>query len=249
MDASILHEDLELFRRVMRVMKALEDGEMNLLGQPFSPPSNIGFHPGFNPDHPNYRLDTAPQDVAMEQDDGRADNVTMEYYDDEEEDEEYEEDDAEERAEGENEDDGDDDEDDEDDDCTESDDTSNYYEEPPISQCSDGALSSLRLPASSETFIASPAIEGSQNIEEHDGDADLRCWDHGCSGRKFTTRSNLKRHLKEKSEARPECRCPRCGAVFSRTTARNTHVARGSCNRIRRYSNGRIRPNVRTTDG
>ncbi|KAK4185833.1 hypothetical protein QBC35DRAFT_502776 [Podospora australis] len=71
----------------------------------------------------------------------------------------------------------------------------------------------------------------------------LRCWDHGCNGRKFTTASNLRRHRKEKGQERPECPCPRCGAVFSRTTARNTHMERGSCNRIRRYSNGRARPN------
>jgi hypothetical protein len=36
--------------------------------------------------------------------------------------------------------------------------------------------------------------------------------------------------------------------VFSRTTARNAHVAKGSCNRIRRYSNGRVRPNLRVKD-
>jgi uncharacterized C2H2 Zn-finger protein len=76
----------------------------------------------------------------------------------------------------------------------------------------------------------------------------LCCWEHGCNGRKFTTASNLRRHRREKSRARPECRCPRCGAVFSRTTARNTHMERGSCNRIRRYSNGRIRLNRSTTD-
>ncbi|KAI5468184.1 hypothetical protein BGZ63DRAFT_333783, partial [Mariannaea sp. PMI_226] len=61
----------------------------------------------------------------------------------------------------------------------------------------------------------------------------LCCWEHGCNGRRFTTPSNLRRHKREKSRARPVCRCPRCGASFSRTTARNTHVLRGSCNRIR----------------
>jgi len=71
----------------------------------------------------------------------------------------------------------------------------------------------------------------------------LSCWEHGCNGRKFRTASNLRRHRKEKSRARPECPCPRCGAIFSRTTARNIHLEKGSCNRIRRYSNGRIRPN------
>lgn len=78
---------------------------------------------------------------------------------------------------------------------------------------------------------------------------DLRCHDHNCNGRLFTTRSNLQRHRREKSHARLQCRCPRCGAVFSRTTARNTHVASGSCHRIRRYSNGRVRKGERVRDG
>ncbi|KAK8010252.1 hypothetical protein PG990_009217 [Apiospora arundinis] len=91
-----------------------------------------------------------------------------------------------------------------------------------------------------------PAVE--EEDGDGDGDGDLRCWKHGCNGRKFTTGSNLRRHLREKSHARPACRCPRCGAIFSRTTARNTHVARGSCGRIRRYSNGRIRPHLRVKD-
>ncbi|KAH8660632.1 hypothetical protein BX600DRAFT_523665 [Xylariales sp. PMI_506] len=87
------------------------------------------------------------------------------------------------------------------------------------------------------------------DVEQDPGDgADLCCWEHGCNGRKFTTRSNLKRHLREKSLRRPTYRCPQCGAVFSRTTARNTHVARGSCKRIRRYSNGRIRLHPRMVD-
>ena len=81
-----------------------------------------------------------------------------------------------------------------------------------------------------------------QSINEPDKKDPLSCWEHGCNGRKFRTASNLRRHRKEKSRARPECPCPRCGAIFSRTTARNVHLERGSCNRIRRYSNGRVRP-------
>ncbi|EWZ83094.1 hypothetical protein FOWG_13028 [Fusarium oxysporum f. sp. lycopersici MN25] len=72
---------------------------------------------------------------------------------------------------------------------------------------------------------------------------DLRCWDHGCNGQLFTTLSNLKRHQKEKSSQRPSYPCNMCGAIFSRTTARNHHIQNQSCNRIRRHSNGRVRPN------
>lgn len=78
--------------------------------------------------------------------------------------------------------------------------------------------------------------------------ASTRCWDHGCNGRQFSTRSNLLRHQIEKGKARPNFKCPTCGAFFSRTTARNQHVAKNSCNRVRRYSNGRERPGPRVVD-
>ncbi|KAH6719179.1 hypothetical protein DL95DRAFT_411001 [Leptodontidium sp. 2 PMI_412] len=78
----------------------------------------------------------------------------------------------------------------------------------------------------------------------HQRQDDLVCWDHGCNGRGFTTSSNLARHRREYSDKRPTYYCPKCGAFFSRKTARNTHVENQSCTRIRRYSNGRKRPKV-----
>jgi hypothetical protein len=69
-----------------------------------------------------------------------------------------------------------------------------------------------------------------------------RCWDHGCNGREFSSKSNLMRHVKEKSGASNKCCCPLCGAIFTRSSARDTHLAKMSCNKIRRYSNGRPRP-------
>lgn len=71
---------------------------------------------------------------------------------------------------------------------------------------------------------------------------DLRCWEHGCNGRAFTTSSNLNRHRRERSSGRAFHLCPLCGAYFSRTTARNEHIQKRSCTTIRRYSNGRQRP-------
>lgn len=70
------------------------------------------------------------------------------------------------------------------------------------------------------------------------------CWEHGCQGRVFSSWSNLRRHQKEKTRQEPACYCPRCGAYFSRTSGRNQHLANMSCTRIRRYSNGRIRPSI-----
>ncbi|EPS33894.1 hypothetical protein POX_a01114 [Penicillium oxalicum] len=56
-----------------------------------------------------------------------------------------------------------------------------------------------------------------------------QCWDHGCDGREFSTFSNLLRHQREKSGVVAKAECPVCGAVFTRTTARNIHVAQGKC--------------------
>ncbi|KAK2766250.1 hypothetical protein FQN54_007767 [Arachnomyces sp. PD_36] len=56
-----------------------------------------------------------------------------------------------------------------------------------------------------------------------------QCWDHGCNGRQFSTFSNLLRHQREKSGAAAKSECPHCGIVFTRTTARNGHLAQGKC--------------------
>ncbi|KAE8153428.1 hypothetical protein BDV25DRAFT_27869 [Aspergillus avenaceus] len=56
-----------------------------------------------------------------------------------------------------------------------------------------------------------------------------QCWDHGCNGREFSTFSNLLRHQREKSGVVAKAECPSCGAVFTRTTARNIHVSQGKC--------------------
>ncbi|KAK4908909.1 hypothetical protein LTR49_022272, partial [Elasticomyces elasticus] len=52
-----------------------------------------------------------------------------------------------------------------------------------------------------------------------------QCWEHGCNGRQFSTFSNLLRHQREKSGTAPKSYCPKCGAEFTRTTARNGHLA------------------------
>ena len=69
----------------------------------------------------------------------------------------------------------------------------------------------------------------------------VRCWEHGCGGRLFSTKSNLARHQREKAGTSPKSMCHKCGANFTRSTARDSHLATKSCNTIRRYSNGRIR--------
>lgn len=63
-----------------------------------------------------------------------------------------------------------------------------------------------------------------------------QCWDHGCNGREFSTFSNLLRHQREKSGTAAKSYCPKCGAEFTRTTARNGHLAHEKCSKQRRSS-------------
>lgn len=64
----------------------------------------------------------------------------------------------------------------------------------------------------------------------------IRCWDHGCDGRRFSSISNFRRHQRERAGQTPVCFCPRCGAAFYRRWTRDHHVERGSCLRIPRWS-------------
>ncbi|PPJ54529.1 hypothetical protein CBER1_02513 [Cercospora berteroae] len=63
-----------------------------------------------------------------------------------------------------------------------------------------------------------------------------QCWEHGCNGRQFSTFSNLLRHQREKSGTSAKSYCPKCGAEFTRTTARNGHLAHDKCTKQRRPS-------------
>jgi hypothetical protein len=92
----------------------------------------------------------------------------------------------------------------------------------------------------------SPMLGGSANDMTSKsitgGDAAMRvlnqrpkpqCWEHGCNGRQFSTFSNLLRHQREKSVTASKSYCPRCGAEFTRTTARNGHLAHDNCTKPR----------------
>lgn len=60
---------------------------------------------------------------------------------------------------------------------------------------------------------------------------DLRCFDHGCDGRRFSSIGNLVRHQKEQRRGLSARRyeCPYCDQTFTRSTARNVHLSRGRC--------------------
>ncbi|KAI1292753.1 hypothetical protein F5Y03DRAFT_388183 [Xylaria venustula] len=122
---------------------------------------------------------------------------------------------------------------------------SNTLHTPPAScrQISRNFMSSSPRPAPSSQPMAVLDLLDAPNIEQlEERDEKPRCWEHGCNGREFSSKSNLMRHVKEKSGASNKCTCPLCGAIFTRSSARDTHIAKQSCNKIRRYSNGRPRP-------
>jgi hypothetical protein len=62
-----------------------------------------------------------------------------------------------------------------------------------------------------------------------------KCWQHGCAGRSFSSLSNYRRHLRERTAPRPKC--PICGRKFVRTAAKNEHVREGRCTIIQLDAN------------
>ena len=66
-----------------------------------------------------------------------------------------------------------------------------------------------------------------------------QCWDHGCNSRQLSTFSNLLRHQREKSGSSTKSVCHRCGAEFTRKTARDGHLARDKC---KQRDSGRLAP-------
>ncbi|KAF1348449.1 hypothetical protein BDV97DRAFT_353612 [Delphinella strobiligena] len=64
-----------------------------------------------------------------------------------------------------------------------------------------------------------------------------RCLDPCCNGRTFSNQSNLARHQREKRGEAAKLRCSFCDAVFSRSSARNTHEAEKRCRNNNNNSN------------
>lgn len=102
------------------------------------------------------------------------------------------------------------------------------------------------FPAQQSYSYPPPAISTRQQVPRNSSDSQVRgvvnqkpkpqCWEHGCNGREFSTFSNLLRHQREKSGTAAKSYCPKCGAEFTRTTARNGHLAHEKCSKQRRTS-------------
>ncbi|KMU72801.1 hypothetical protein CISG_03235 [Coccidioides immitis RMSCC 3703] len=93
--------------------------------------------------------------------------------------------------------------------------------------------SGYSLPPSASTTpvptVSDPATGASIQVRVVNSRTKPQCWDHGCNGREFSTFSNLLRHQREKAGLAAKSECPYCGAVFTRTTARNGHLSQGKC--------------------
>ncbi|KAL4748183.1 hypothetical protein BDW72DRAFT_205833 [Aspergillus terricola var. indicus] len=59
--------------------------------------------------------------------------------------------------------------------------------------------------------------------------APIRCWEHSCGGRAFSSLGNYERHLREKSGRAKSFTCEQCGQRFTRSTAKNKHIKHGRC--------------------
>ena len=87
-----------------------------------------------------------------------------------------------------------------------------------------------------QPYSTSPAdrtlsVAGQGNVRVLNSRPKPQCWEHGCNGRQFSTFSNLLRHQREKSGTAAKSYCPKCGAEFTRTTARNGHILHDKCKR------------------
>ena len=91
---------------------------------------------------------------------------------------------------------------------------------------------SYPYPASSRTFDVTSAPQGGP-VETGGTSTHQRqkpkCFEHGCNGREFSTFSNLLRHQRERSGTAAKSYCPRCGAEFTRSTARTNHLMHSKC--------------------
>ena len=127
----------------------------------------------------------------------------------------------------------------------------NMYDSGMYTQQFTGAPSTAQMYAPSQSLSYPPPFVGSsvnEGLSKSLGsDSSIRvlnqrpkpqCWEHGCNGRQFSTFSNLLRHQREKSGSSSKSYCPKCGAEFTRTTARNGHLAHDKCTKQRRPSDG-----------
>ncbi|KAF2660696.1 hypothetical protein K491DRAFT_701513 [Lophiostoma macrostomum CBS 122681] len=106
-----------------------------------------------------------------------------------------------------------------------------YEPQPNLAAPNPGSVAGLPSSPSAQTNGVMPRVLNSRPKPQ--------CWEHGCNGRQFSTFSNLLRHQREKSGTATKSYCPRCGAEFTRTTARNGHMQHEKCKQRRTSDSSR----------
>ncbi|KAM0717424.1 hypothetical protein Q7P37_007276 [Cladosporium fusiforme] len=107
---------------------------------------------------------------------------------------------------------------------------------PPASQLYASNYGSPMMGSGASDMMPKPMAGGDAAMRVLNQRPKPQCWEHGCNGRQFSTFSNLLRHQREKSGTASKSYCPRCGAEFTRTTARNGHLQHDKCTKTRRDS-------------
>lgn len=69
---------------------------------------------------------------------------------------------------------------------------------------------------------------GASQLNSAAADGRLRCYDHGCDGRTFSSPENFRRHIREKQRSIVAI-CIFCQASFTRKSNRDKHLSNGKC--------------------
>ncbi|KAL4782890.1 hypothetical protein BJX76DRAFT_331464 [Aspergillus varians] len=85
-------------------------------------------------------------------------------------------------------------------------------------------------PSASNSNLPSPVAAADSNTKTNRvTKTSIRCWEHSCGGRAFSSLGNYERHLREKSGRAKSFSCEQCGQRFTRSTAKNKHIRYGRC--------------------
>lgn len=98
-------------------------------------------------------------------------------------------------------------------------------------------------PSAANSSTAAPSLQRSdKSLDSTSWSAGsgtmLRCWQHGCGGRRFSSRTNYRRHIKEKANELPKHICGLCGMTFTRKTAKAEHQNLRRCRTVELDANG-----------
>ncbi|KAJ0414843.1 hypothetical protein BJY00DRAFT_18500 [Aspergillus carlsbadensis] len=83
-------------------------------------------------------------------------------------------------------------------------------------------------PSDTGSTSSTPAVPPHTKINRN-SKTPIRCWEHSCGGRAFSSLGNYERHLREKSGRAKSFNCEQCGQRFTRSTAKNKHIRYGRC--------------------